>query len=104
MGVAVSFEKLDQMAVGIALSDALEKQRRGEPYRSPFTVAAVYGCPRCGGLAFECVDGSLATCRICVGRGVISLTLEEVLPPPSGYIERRALIRRHLERLKELTP
>lgn len=104
MGVAVTFDRLDQLTVTAAINVAIEAQRQGQPHPQPFALAAIFGCPRCAGLAVEYMDGTVVTCRICHGRGAISMTFEAVTPPPSNYFDRRALIRRHLERLKEPTP
>lgn len=104
MGTAITFDKLDQLMVTAAIHAAIDTSRTGGGAESPFSVVAFSKCPRCIGLAVEYMDGAVVTCRICRGRGAISMTFEEVTPPPSNYIDRRALIRHHLERLKEPNP
>lgn len=102
MGVAITFEKLDQWAVTTAIHEVVEAQRIGEPTDSPFEIVGIFVCPKCAGLSFVRVDGIVATCRICNGHGAITLNLEGAQPPPSSYVDRRNMIRLHLERLKEL--
>lgn len=105
MGVAITFEKLDELTVAMAIRDAIDEARRtGGPVGSPFKVVGIFRCPRCIGLAVEYVDGAVVTCRICDGQGAITLLLDGTDPAPSSYIHRRDMIRRHLERLKELAP
>ena len=102
MGRAITFEELDQWTVTAAIHEVIETQRFGEPSDSPFEVVGVFPCPRCSGLTAVYVDGAVATCRICKGRGAITLDLEGSRPAPSSYIDRRNMIRLHLERMKEL--
>ena len=102
MGIAITFEKLDQWTVTTAIHEVIEAQRIGEPTDSPFEVIGVFICPKCAGLAAVYVDGMVATCRICKGRGAITLDLEGIQPSPSSYVDRRNLIRLTLERMKEL--
>lgn len=102
MGIAITFEKLDQWTVTTAIHETIEAQRIGEPVGSPFEVIGIFICPRCSGFTAVYVDGAVATCRICKGRGAITMDLEGAQPPPSSYIDRRTLIRLALERMKEL--
>lgn len=100
MGVAISFDTLDQMLVTHAINVAVGGGEDLSGQASPFAIRAVAPCPRCGTLAFESVDGRLVACRICEGRGAITLSFESLEPPPESYIDRRKLIRAQLERMR----